>query len=461
MRISAGFRTKVLVVIAALMLTINIGAQSRRDRDQARSLQEQADKAYIAKNYREAAEKYGQAIALVPTNPYSYYRKGFAHFNLKENEEAIKALSAALTQGYRPLDVYRIRHFIHFDQKNYDEALADIEKGLQLAPNDLNFLAARGEIFLVKRSYPEAIEIFQNIVKLNPNSADTFYNLARVYQATGDAERQAEAAESALAKGTKFPGESFFLLGEAHQRLKNYSKAIDAYQKSLNAKPDVYQTYTNLSVIFREENRLSDAINILKRGLQAFPLDGGFFTELGWLYSLADRPDEAVEAARAGVTIKPNESTPYTNLCRAYNETKKYDLAIGACNSALRIKPGDGETHFYLGRAFDLSRRPAEATKNYALAVKGLEETTARTPDKYDAWYLLGNAYFADNQRDKAVEAYMKSLELSPKFTKAHYNLGVIYTLKKDRSAANGQYEKLLPLDPKLAEALKIEIGKI
>jgi tetratricopeptide (TPR) repeat protein len=443
------------------MVPFAVEGQSRRDRDRAKALEAQADKAYTAKNFREAADKYGEAIVLVPTNPNAHYRKGFAHFNLKENQKAIDALTIALTQGYKPLDIYRLRYYVYFQEKNYDASLADIDKGLALAPTDITFLTARGEIMMERKNYPEALAVFEKVSKMAPNSADIFYNMARIYYATGDPAKQAEAAQAALLRGTRFPGDAFFLLGEANQKQRKAAEAIDAYQKSIRVKPDLYQTYRNLSDVLSGENRLDDAIKVLKDGLKAFPANGGFYTELSWLYSLADRPDDAVESAKAGISILPNESLAYTNLCRAYNETKRYDLAIGACNSALRLKPGDGETHFYLGRALNLTGKSVEATKQYRLAVTGLEERTAKAPNSSDGWYLLGNAYFADNQRDKAIQAYLKSLELSPKLTKARYNLGIIYTLKKDKPGASAQYNFLQSLDPRLAALLKSEIDKI
>ena len=452
---------RCLTATVILGCAVAIGAQSRRDRDRAKTLEEQAGKAYTAKNYREAADKYGEAIVLVPTNPNAYFRKGFAHFNLKENQQAVEALTHALTQGYKPLDVYRLRYYIYFQDKNFDAAMSDIDKALALAPTDTTFLTARGEILMERKDYPAALEAFQKILKTAPNSADIHYNIARIHFAKGDAAAQAAAAQAALSSGTRFPGDAFFLLGDANQKLRKAPEAIDAYQKSIRVKPDLYQTYKNLAEVLSAENRITDAINALKDGLKAFPTDGGFYTELSWLYSLADRPDDAVQAAKAGIAILPNNSLAYTNLCRAYNETKSYELAIGACNTALRIKPGDGETHFYLGRALNLTGKSVEATKQYRLAVTGLEERTAKNTGAVDGWYLLGNAYFADNQRDKAIDAYLKGLELSPKFTKARYNLGIIYTLKKNKPAASSQYDLLQSLDPKLAASLKAEIDKI
>lgn len=448
----------VLLIVGAPIAGV---AQSKKERNQAKTLQDLGDKAFQQKNFREATDKYSQSIAVIATNPYAHYKKGFAHFNLKESDQALNEFSTALIQGFKPLEIYRIRAFIYYDQKNYDAAIDDIRKGLVLAPNDIQFLKGLGEIYLAKTAYPEALDAFQKASKAAPNDADIPYNMARIYLANGDARSQAASAQAALTKGTRFPGEAFYLLGDADQKLRLAAGAIDAYQKAINAKPDIYLAYINLADVFRNEGRYNDAITTLKQGLRVFVNDGNIYTELSWYYSLADRPDDAVQAAKAGITLLPTQSTAYTNLCRAYNEVKNYDLAISACNSALRLKPGDGETYYYLGRTFDAQGRTADANTAFKRAVTGLIDYTDKNPTYSDGYYLLGNAYLSDRQRDKALEAYQKCLAISPRFVRAKVNLGLIYVFKKDKAAAMNQYNQLLTMDPAYAAKLKAEIDKM
>src|SRR5205814_8500967 len=109
-------------------------------------------------------------------------------------------------------------------------------------------------------AFPAALEAFQKAAKLDPNDADVHYNMARAYFALGDTKGQAASAGLALAKGTQFPGDAFYLSADANQKLGNYPAAIDAYKKALGVKPDIYQAYINLAEIYRNENRFDDAI---------------------------------------------------------------------------------------------------------------------------------------------------------------------------------------------------------
>lgn len=488
------------VVFLSGMMCSSLPAQSRQDRNRAKNLQDEGDQAVRQKKYKLAIEKYSQALTLVADNPYAHFWRGTANYYLwqdgvkalaaietqrkaetnetkqkeidaqidaqkKENQtiadNALNELTVALSQGFRPLEVHRLRGFIFYEQKNYDTALDEVRKALVIAPKDLQLQKGLGEIQLARNAPAEALVALREAAKTAPNDADIQYNMARAHFHLRDAKAQQAAAEAALAKGTRFPGEAFYLLGDAHRKQRNAAGAIDAFQKALNVKPDIYQAYRDLADVYRNENRFNDAIEISRKGLLIFRLDGNIYTDLSWFYSLADRPEDAVAAAKAGIQMLPTQYVAYTNLCRAYNETKQYDLAIQACNQALRIKPGDGETYFYLGRALNLTDKTTEATRYYGLAVKGLEEYTRTNPDFSDGWYLLGNAYFADNQREKAIDAFLKCLELAPKFAKARYNLGIVYTRRNNKPGAQEQYAKLSSLDPKLAQALKTEIDKM
>ena len=90
-----------------------------------------------------------------------------------------------------------------------------------------------------------------------------------------------------------------------------------------------------------------------------------------------------------------------------------------------------------------------------------MAEAAKADPTNSDTMYLLGNAYFSDNQRDRAVEAYNKCLELNPRFAKARLNLGRTLVLKKDKAGAMVQYNELLKIDQKRAAQLKADIDKL
>jgi tetratricopeptide (TPR) repeat protein len=469
------FLSAIAVIIALSLAGGHAVAQSKKERKKAQDLAQEAARAFNQKNYRLAVSKSAESIAIVPNVAEVHFWKGYAHYNLGELDQAIIELDIAQSQGFKPLEVYKIRSLAKYQKKDYDGALADFREGLKLDPNNEMFLVGSGEILSARGNSQEALAMYQHALAQDPKNPDLYFSVANTQAKLGNVEAQTAAAEEAIKRNTRFLGDAYYLAADGYFRQRKfdqaeqaYSSAIDRWKAANEKKPEMRVAYRVLGDIYRRGNRFNDAIRISKQALLDFPNDGEIYTDISWYYSLADRHKDAIDAAQAAIHFLPNEHLAYTNLCRAYNDlgTEKkdaaqYQLAINACNAALKLSPNDGETYFYLGRSYDLQGKSADATRYYERAVKGLEAFTKDNPDYSDGFYLLGNAYFADGQYDKAIGAYRKCLELSPRFVKARYNLGIIYTINKNKSAAMEQYNSLLALDQTLAAKLKTEIDKL
>ena len=450
-----------LLLMAFSLMSLDIAAQSKKDQKRSLELIKNGDKAFSQKNYRFALDSYSQAATLTPNNAYAHYRKGFAHYYLKEADLAIPEFDIALAKGYKPVEIYRVRWLLLYEKKNFKAAAQDLNQLVASEPDNADYRIALADINYDSGSYKEAADGYQKAILKNPNRGDLFYKLALAKSKLGDIEGQASAAEEAIKKNTLFLAESYLLIADARQKQKRNAEAIAAYESAIKSKPDLNSAYRNLGELYRAENRINEAIEISKAGLRIFPNDGNIFTDITWFYSLAEKTEEAIEAGRAATRLLPNQALGYTNLCRAYNEAKKPEMAINACNTALRLSPNDGETNFYIGRSNALLQKPAEANKYYKRAVVGLIDFTNNNPDYSDGFYLLGNAYAEDGQSAKALEAYKKCLELNPRFAKAQFNIGVIFIGKKDKNGAMEQYNALMNTDKVLAGKLKVEIDKL
>lgn len=454
-------------LLCIFVLTLMFGgvsvadAQSKKDRRKAEQLYEQGARAFNAKNYRVAIERYAESIVIVPNNSKAHYWKGYAHYYLNEFDPALSELNTAAGQGHPVGEIAAVRWYVHKEKKDYDAALSDIQIALQARPNDQNLLINAGDIYFDKGSMQEALAAYQKALLSMPNNGDLYYKVALIQEKLGNREAQKGAAAEAVAKNTQYLADANRLLGDAHFNLRENDAAIVAYTKAIASNPNLYQAYRNLTELYRAQSRLDDAIEICKKTLRVFPNDGNVYTDISWFYSLKDQHENAIEAAKAGIRLLPNQYMAYTNLCRAYNDTGKPELAVNYCNSALRLNPNDGETSFYLGRSFALQGKQAEAKQYYERAVNGLLKYTKDFPDYSDGYYLLGNALFANGQSERAIQAYRRCLELSPRFSRARFNMGYVQVVLKNKTAAMEQYNSLLSLDQSLAGKLKVEIDKL
>lgn len=451
----------VAVLVSIVALTAFAQEPSRKDIRKSNDLVADGNKAFNQRNYRNAINKYAEAIVLVPKNAAAHFWKGVAHQRLNENAIAMTELNLAEQQGHSAVDVSKVRWLLHFEAKDFNAALQDAKRGLQAEPNDQAMLRAVGDIQYENKVYDESLASYQKAVVGAPNDGTLYYAIARVQQGRGDLKGQEEAATMAVARPNRFLAESNILLADALHRQRKFAPAIEAYKKVLVADPNNIQTYRSMGDIYRALSRFAEAIDITRQALRKWPLDGNLFTDISWYYSLNGNHKEAVETALSATKLLPNQYMGFTNLCRAYNDMEQFQSAVTACNSALRLNPNDGETYFYLGRAYRKLNRKADADRAFDRSVPGLVKFTKDNPDYSDGFYLLGNAYTENGNFESALQAYRQCLALNPGFARAWYNSGAIYVHLKKKTEAMAQYQSLLRLDSGSASELKALIDKM
>ena len=87
-------RNGLLAVLFATLLSISAYGQepSKRDIRRSNQLVTDGNKAFNQKNYKNAIEKYAEAVVLVPRNAAAHFWKGYAHYYLKEYPAALTEL---------------------------------------------------------------------------------------------------------------------------------------------------------------------------------------------------------------------------------------------------------------------------------------------------------------------------------------------------------------------------------
>lgn len=431
-----------------------INAQSKKDKKRAEKLVQEGNKLFNQNDYKTAIDRYAQAISLYPGFAEAHYWKGSAHYRLNQNEQAVHDLDIALQQGYTPLEIYKLRWFMYYQKRDYDAALKDTQAGLELMPTDPFFMLAAGDVYRSKKDYENALVLYEKVAPIETKNADLPYYMAVSYKGLGRYEKQAAAAQEALQKGTKFPGEAWYLVGDAHLKEKKYDQAVEAFERAIIGNKELYDAYTSLAETYRLQGNFKKAISTLEKGLKVFENDGKFLVNLTWYHSLAGNNGEAIREGQKAIIHAKDNSMAFTNLCRAYSDSGLYKQALDTCKEALKINPNDGETHYYMGRAYVELRQADAATDSFKKAVAGFESKQEQISDNPDTLYIFGGSYLADNQYDKAIEIYKKAIGMIPLFSRAHYNLAYTYYKKGDKDAARKQYEKLKEFDTALASKL-------
>lgn len=131
--------------------------------------------------------------------------------------------------------------------------------------------------------------------------------------------------------------------------------------------------------------------------------------------------------------------------CRQCGAGGPWDLATStkwellALTMELLAKPADARITIAKVVLFD-----GTSCQTAALAEEHLKRLVDENPTDYFLWSRLGNLLRHAEQKQKAVEAYEKAIELNPQDVESHYNLGELYLEDAERERAAEHFHAVL-----------------
>ena len=87
----------------------------------------------------------------------------------------------------------------------------------------------------------------------------------------------------------------------------------------------------------------------------------------------------------------------------------------------------------------------ATATRRFGDAIKAYTEIAKLTPDEGPVYVDLGYAYENDGQTDKALENYLKAIELNKRqYATAYLRAGIVYHRKLDEKNTVAMFDEVV-----------------
>jgi len=128
---------------------------------------------------------------------------------------------------------------VYFDQKDYDAAIACFKKvsGELLYATPYYAFYNLGKAYYEKKEYGLSEEYYMKALDSEPKFLDPLVGLGRVYIATGKISDAISALTSALKQYPQY-ARAYFYLGQAYTLIKDYRRAVLAYQKAIEIEPN-------------------------------------------------------------------------------------------------------------------------------------------------------------------------------------------------------------------------------
>jgi tetratricopeptide (TPR) repeat protein len=306
------------------------------------------------------------------------------------------------------------------DARKFADAETAYKEVLKLKPRDARAAYGLGNVYSDQQRWDEAEAAYRNSVTWAPNNADAHVALSVVLvqpSTGGDNARRLVDAESFARKSVQIDPKNavgWDRLGVALQArgLAN-SETEHSYRRAIDLDPQFAVAYAHLARMLNRSGRQAEAAPLYEKAIELAkdPATLNLIAESLQGEQLWPQSEPVLKRA---LELDSNNLTSLLLMGRYLIVYKRYQEAEPYLKSATELASRAFQPFNLLGRAYLGMDRFSDAEATYERA-----STLAASSDKKQLAGIygfegVGDGYLKSNQKDKAVRAYQRALELDP-----------------------------------------------
>lgn len=242
---------------------------------------------------------------------------------------------------------------------------------------------------------------------------------------------------------------AWFELGFTENGLGKRDQSIAAYRKSVEAKPDVFESSLNLGLQLAKAGQ-PDAEKYLRAATQLKPTshvdEGRARAYLSLAHVIeSTKPDEALTAYRQAIALQPKDPEPHLSAGLLLEKQNKFADAEQEYKQAQALDPNSLDAATGLANIYMRSRRfPDAATE--------LRKVVAAHPDQAALHVQLGRVLAAEEKNVEAITELETAAKLTPGDPSVQRDLADLYTAAGKSADAEKMFRSLIAVHSDDAE---------
>ena len=355
------------------------------------------------------------------------YEQGLQSSRLGKNLQALEFFSSATAQDPEFALAYSKLGETYLRLGQGDRATNASLKAINLSENlpAQEKYRVRATNAKVLGEYPKAIEAYQFLAKASPGDTDILYELASLYENSGDLAQAAAALERVH---NLDPRRIDILLAQGRVQIKTSNP-----QKGL----EHLATALNLAIQAGNEEQKADILQAIGVG-----------------YADMHRLDEALRsyedslAIKRRLNLKSGAATSLNTIANVQNALGKSDLALKNFNESLEIrreigdKAGIGDVLIDLGTFYVDRGQPDEALNLYKQSLQ-IQVDLSNEQNRALLLNNIGNIYLGQGDYQDARTYFEQALQLREKFNASEDLAETLHNLA-ETSLNMGLYDQAL-----------------
>lgn len=129
------------------------------------------------------------------------------------------------------------------------------------------------------------------------------------------------------------------------------------------------------ALLLEQEGDIDGARDAYQKAIEADPELGDAYVNLGRLHHQAGDPVRAAQFYHQATEVQPDDPVAHYNLALALEDQKKLTAAVAHYRSAIEIAPDFADAHFNLGRLLDRLGRHVDAVRHLMVYKKLMRES--------------------------------------------------------------------------------------
>ncbi len=218
----------------------------------------------------------------------------------------------------------------------------------------------------------------------------------------------------------------YYYIGEAHRFKEEYSRALQAYNQSIDVDENFAPGYLGRALVARHLNAGANVIRDFDKAIELDPNFPAAYLERARYWLGEEEYENALEDLALAKQLSPNSADVYRTYAEVYMAQDETADALTAAEKALEIDITSLDTYLLLGELYEANEEPEKA-------LQMLETYTAFVDDNTDALNIMSSAYYQLGQYEKVIDVADRIIELERRNGYAYYYRGLAY-LKLDEA---------------------------
>jgi serine/threonine protein kinase/tetratricopeptide (TPR) repeat protein len=282
-----------------------------------------------------------QARALSEDQPEIHLALGSVYRSSGRTAEAIVELKRALELAPNSDEAYRRLATAYLAGGRSDEAIQAYQKAVEMNPYYWVNHNVLGNAYYQLADYGKAAESYRRVIELDPNNPYAYNNLGAVLVQSGKFREAVEPLEKSLQFSAD--GQAYSNLGIAYFYLKQYDKAIPAYEKAVQLVPTSDMFVGNLAEAYhlvgqadRAQTTFEQAISLAYKELRVNPRDAVTKGRLALWYAKKGDVSQALKFVSEARAIDSNNVDLIYYQAQAFALSGDKVKAVAALHDAFK-----------------------------------------------------------------------------------------------------------------------------